>query len=157
MWEAVVVIQTLCLCALNVFGYSLGAWLSGMLMNACLCWILLLLSVCKPYHPPKVNSVMIQCICCLVLTAYVALTFLPTNGADPGRVYKAVMGAVVLFVNTVFVLRVLWMLCMLVDWKLVHEACMRVVGCKTKLQKQHHGAPVESTAVVKDPRCARWG
>ena len=48
-WEAIVSIQTSVLVAVSVFGLTLGAYFQGLLFNACLAGILVVLMVVRPH------------------------------------------------------------------------------------------------------------
>lgn len=107
-WEAVVICQTCVLIGVSVFGFTIGEYYQNLLLNATLALAMVLLLIVKPHASPLVGLVTLQCIGCLFLTSYVALTFVQAGSIQPPDAYKEIMGALVLFANVVYVCSLVW-------------------------------------------------
>lgn len=114
-WEAVIVLETLVLVAISVFGTSLGPYFQGLIMNAALAIMAFLLLAFKPQAHHAAYRVSLYSMCCLLVTNYTALSFLPYENLQAGALYGVIMGALVLFVNVGFILFVVWKLYKLVE------------------------------------------
>lgn len=86
-------------------------------MNGALALTGLLLAYMKPFAQRALGLVSLQCVGCLLLTSYFALTLLQVGGRTPGEAYGLVVGLVVLLVNVSYVVSVLWKLAALVNWR----------------------------------------
>lgn len=115
-WEAVVMLETIILSAAVVFGPTLGPFYQSLIMTLCMATIMVLLVAVRPYVQRQANVVALQSAGCLLLTAFIAQSFLPYGDVNPGRVYGIIIGAVLLLVNAAFVGFVLWKLAAVIDW-----------------------------------------
>jgi hypothetical protein len=120
-WEAVVVLQTIILVAINAFGVNLGALYQSVVMTAALGIQLYTLLAFRPYACQPAGKAMLRGVQCLLLTSYVGLTFQlasrPVNDVQPSATYGIVMGAVLVVANLAYVCSVLWQLMRHVDWR----------------------------------------
>lgn len=92
-------------------------------MTAALAVMVLLLVVARPHALPAVRMVALQSLCCLFFTNVVGMSFLPSDGgAEPGVVYREVMGALVLLMHAMFVVSVVRRMLLAVDWQRVRHA-----------------------------------
>jgi hypothetical protein len=118
-WESVVILQTVVVVCIAVFGYSMGAYYQALVMNAALACTLMLQVVLTPYHSTQLHRLRMLSCCCLLFTSYVAMSFLPFGTLAQSSVYKLAMGSVLLVVNLVFVLYALVMLLKAAKWHIV--------------------------------------
>lgn len=117
-FEAVVLVQTMLLVAVSVFGLTLGAYRQGLLLNGVLGYMVLMQFVLRPHTKKQAARIVLHSYMCLFLTSYTALSFLRgstgTFSTDP--TVAAYMGAFVLVLNITFVISVLWQLVQLIEW-----------------------------------------
>jgi hypothetical protein len=125
-WEGAVALQTQVLVAVGVFGHSLGPMYQVLVVNATLAVMTVLLMVARPHAHAAAYRVMLLAMWCLVVTSYIAMSFIPSDGFKPGSVYSTLMGCVLLLMNGVFVLSVIWQLYRQFRWKAFSGACRRV-------------------------------
>eukprot|EP00775_Hariotina_reticulata_P002609 gene2609-2911_t len=78
-YDAVVVMETMVLVAISVFGFALGTYLQSILLNVALLVIALLLLVVRPHAQAKAAHVAYASAGCLCLTSYTVLS-LPRLG-----------------------------------------------------------------------------
>lgn len=145
-WEVVVLLQTMLVVAISVFGVNIGAFYQCIVMTGALMLMVFLLLACQPYEHPQAARVSLHSLCCLLLTSYLALTFLQYGSVKPSAVYGLVMGTCLLLVNVAFVASVLWQLSKMMDWHQVATLtvngarkfalwCVRVVSCDSRLHE----------------------
>eukprot|EP00879_Flechtneria_rotunda_P025546 GHRR01027151.1.p1 GENE.GHRR01027151.1~~GHRR01027151.1.p1 ORF type:complete len:357 (-),score=77.56 GHRR01027151.1:267-1184(-) len=154
-WEAVVVLQTLLLVAVGVFGVTLGPYYQAIVMNAALALVFALLLVVQPHLHQQTGTVALQGIACLLLTGYITQSLLPygvvRSDDTQFETYGVVMGVVVLIVNLAFLASVLWQLIKLVDWsqwwagmRAVPKQLARALpDCCLRLKQSQQQQPVE--------------
>jgi hypothetical protein len=119
LWEVVVMLQTLILVIVSVFAHHMGAFYQALLLNACFSGIAATLLWFQPYITHSLQYVAVGAVGCELLTSYAAMSFIPfplggvsrassraveSELGNGYRVYKEVLGAVVLAVNVAFIL-----------------------------------------------------
>jgi hypothetical protein len=127
-WEAVVLLQTMVLVAINTFSVTLSPLYQAVCMTAALALMVLLLVAAHPHALPVARVVALQSLCSLFFTNVVGMSFLISDsGPVPGQVYKEVMGALLLLLHAVFVISVVRCLLQGVDWVAVRDACIALL------------------------------
>jgi hypothetical protein len=155
-WEGVSVTQTIILVCISVFGpVALSALHRNLVMNAALAVMVALLAVVKPYTDRTTGHVHLQAACCVWLTSYASMSFIPSVGVDSTATfaYSTTMGAVVLLVNVVFVVSLLWRLQKLLHWKQGLKALLMWVAVKlgcAEMPVMRKDALAESVPVNND-------
>jgi hypothetical protein len=119
MWEVVILVQTLVLVVVSVLSYQLGAFYQALLLNVVLVVIAAMLLWFRPFTSRRVQYLAVASLACQLLTSYAAMSFMSLpriigtagscidNDDDLGRsyvTYKAIVGAVILVVNILFLL-----------------------------------------------------
>eukprot|EP00775_Hariotina_reticulata_P002453 gene2453-2756_t len=119
MWEVVTLVQTLVVVVVSVLSYQLGAFYQALLLNAVLVVIAVMLLWFRPFTSRRVQYMAVASLGCQLLTSYAAMSFMSLpriigtagscvdNDDDLGpayMAYKAVVGAVILIVNVLFLL-----------------------------------------------------
>ena len=135
-WETVVVLQTLCIVSISVYGLKLGAYYQALLMNAALAFMLLLLTACKPHASLQLHRLYQAALGCLLLTSYAAMSFLSVAATTSGNngviisgssssnsynqaaytVYKTTMGVIMLLANVTFMAYAVMVLLRSLQW-----------------------------------------
>jgi hypothetical protein len=116
-WEAVVVLETVVLVAVSVFGSSLNPLYQSMLMVAALAAMIALQAWFDPFVSRLSGRVRLQSAVCLLLTSFVAQSFTQAGNMQPSSTYSTVMSVLLLLLNVVYVCAVAWQLVRLVDWR----------------------------------------
>lgn len=116
-WEAVLMLQTITLVAVSVFGLTLGSFNQTIVINSCLTVTGVLLTAAKPHRKRQANVIALQGVGCLMLASYVAQSLLPYGDIKPAAVYGVVMGVVLILVNIAFVAPLIWKLLNYIQWK----------------------------------------
>jgi hypothetical protein len=125
-WEVMVMMETLTLVAIAVFGLTLGPYYQGLVMNAGFAIILVLLLMFKPFQSQQQQQLSLLANSCLLFTSYVSLSFLDYGTIDPGDTYQTVVGAVLVALNTCFLLYACILILLSLDWQFIRYS----VGCK---------------------------
>ena len=149
-WETVVVLQTLCIVSISVYGLKLGAYYQALLMNAALAFMLLLLTACKPHASWQLHRLYQAALGCLLLTSYAAMSFLSVAAITSGNngviisgssssnsynqaayaVYKTIMGVIMLLANVTFTAYAIMVLLRSLQWRWLQAAVSNLrVGC----------------------------
>ena len=153
-WEAVVILQTLCIVSISVYGLKLGAYYQALLMNAVLAFMLLLQTACKPHASWQLHRLYQAALGCLLLTSYAAMSFLSMAAVSSSNngviisgsssssnsynqqaytVYKATMGVIVLLANVGFMAYALMVLFRSLQWSLLQAAMFKFKIAFTQL------------------------
>ena len=119
-WEAILMIETITLVAVSVFGFTLGPYYQALVMNAALAFIGGLLLLFEPYAHKRTERFARGSVGCCLIISYVALSFLSYGDVQPDPKYGLVMGGLLLGVNAVYMGLLLWQL-------LVHDVQWRYV------------------------------
>jgi hypothetical protein len=122
-WECVIVLQTEALVAISVFGHSIGPMYQALFANALLALMTIILMMARPHAHAAAYRVMLHGVCCLVLTSYIALSFIPSTTYKAGHVYGIVMGCVLVVLNASFLVSFFWQMHKQVDWQDVTDNC----------------------------------
>jgi hypothetical protein len=132
-WEAVVVLETVMLCATAAYAAMLGVYWQSLLMIAAFALMFVVLLLVQPHAHPIVSRVTLQSYGVLFVTSYMVLTFLPFEGGpSPPRAYGMVIGVVVLLVNLAHILYCLVLLLRTIDWKQAKATTMLAVSSVLK-------------------------
>jgi hypothetical protein len=122
-WECVIVLQTEALVAVSVFGHSIGPMYQALFANAMLALMTVVLMMARPHAHAAAYRVMLHAMCCLVVTSYIALSFIPSGTYKAGPLYGVLMGCVLVLLNGSFVISVLWLMYKHIDWRDYVSAC----------------------------------
>jgi hypothetical protein len=122
-WGCVIVLQTEVLVAISVFGHSIGPMYQALFANAMLALMTILLMMARPHAHAVAYRVMLHAMCCLALTSYIALSFIPSGTYKADRTYGILMGCVLVLLNGSFVMPVLWQIYKHIDWRDFASAC----------------------------------
>lgn len=122
-WECVVVLQTEALVAVSVFGHSIGPIYQALFANAMLALMTIILMMARPHAHAAAYRVMLHAMCCLVLTSYISISFIPSGSYKAGPIYGIIMGCVLVLLNASYVVSVLWQMHKLMKWEAVAGAC----------------------------------
>jgi hypothetical protein len=136
-WECVVVLQTVALVAIRVFGWVLGPFHQGLALNVGVALILIMLLAVQPYAQQQTSRVARHGMACLLLTSYAVLSFVRCDGVAAGREYVMALAVVTAVINIAFVSSVAWQLLRHVLHLLVGMLVWRVLVCW--LHKWHKG------------------
>lgn len=140
-WELVVVLQTLSLVAVSVHCHSLGPLYQGLIVNATLALMVVLLMAAKPHSHAAAYRVSLHAMGCLAFTSYAALSFLPYGVYRTTQAYGIAMGVILLLVNVAFVLSVVWLLYKVIAWQLIHVAVLGVAQTIRSIVMKHASSP----------------
>jgi hypothetical protein len=117
-WEAVMLMQTIVLVCVAVFGYVMVSYHQALVMNAALALIMLLQAIFKPYHSRPLHALRLISCCCLLFTSYGAMSFIPSyEGVTVSESYKLAMGAIITVVNSLFAVFAFVLLARAVNWE----------------------------------------
>jgi hypothetical protein len=139
-WEVVAVLQIAVMVAIAVFGYSLGTYFGCFVLTAALAVVTSLTVWMRPYVNHVAQSTAARGAACSFFTSYASFCFLPqgtiTNQTDVLGVVRLAVGALVLFMNVVFVLSFSWVILSLVDWWSLRNQLGGCCGALKKWQKR---------------------
>lgn len=110
------VLQTVLLVAISVFGYNVVPYYQNLCINAGLALTAFLLLAVRPHAHASAGKAALQSIGCLFITIYAALSFIKLSELPTSKANGMAMGAIVWLVNLAFVLSTVWQLVRLVDW-----------------------------------------
>lgn len=103
-WGAVVVLQTIVLVGITVFGLALGPYHQTLCMSAAFAGTLVLVMLFKPLKHRQQHHLQVFGYGCLYATTLAALTFMPSyDGTTPPNEYDLTMGACVLVLQLSFI------------------------------------------------------
>jgi hypothetical protein len=125
-WECVIVLQTEGLVAVSVFGHSIGPMYQALFANAMLALMTIVLMMARPHAHAAAYRVMLHGMCCLVLTSYILLSFIPSSTYKAGPVYSIIAGCVLVLLNASYVASVLWQMHKQMNWGGLADACRSV-------------------------------
>jgi hypothetical protein len=83
----------------------------------------ILLMMARPHAHAAAYRVQLHAMCCLVITSYIALSFIPSGTYKAGPVYGILMGCALVLLNGSFVISVLWQMYKHIDWRDFLSSC----------------------------------
>jgi hypothetical protein len=105
-WEVVNTLQIAVTIAISVFSFTLGAYVTCLLLNLAFACFLSALHVCRPFMSRQLQQCSVASMACLYGTTVVALSMFAVDGsgAAPPVAYNMVVGVLAVIGNAVFLL-----------------------------------------------------
>jgi hypothetical protein len=119
VWEAVQTVQTAALVAVSVFSVRLGPYYTLLLLTAMFTILIALQLAFRPHATRATHLAQVAALCVLASVTFVTLSFFHSVGfeAEPGIVYKELIGAALLLVSIAYTVTMLFFASLgLADW-----------------------------------------